>query len=278
MPGDQASLTPLFVYHRYMGTRRTLHFLVTFGFVLSAFAQRDGDATRFKVASIRPAVPQEVSGCIGTMCGGPRTNDPAFSYLDTTLVSVLEWAYGKTNFQIFGGSGWLTALDTPRYDIVAQVPPGTSDEQFAVMLQNLMVDRLGLKVHHETRNLPINNLTIAQGGLKLKEMPKTNPSGGLSGRYRNHQWTLSASGVVPVATLVISLQHSLNEAVVDKTGLTGMYTFSLEWSDAPAAGGEPQLPTLETALEQGLGLKLEKGNQDFDVLVVDHVEKVPTGN
>jgi hypothetical protein len=41
------------------------------------------------------------------MCGGPRTNDPAFSYLDVTLVSVIEWAYGKTNFQIFGGPGWL---------------------------------------------------------------------------------------------------------------------------------------------------------------------------
>jgi uncharacterized protein (TIGR03435 family) len=68
------------------------------------------------------------------------------------------------------------------------------------------------------------------------------------------------------------------KAVVDKTGLTGMYAFNLEWSDAPAVGGTPQLPTLASALEQGLGLKLEKGQQDFDVLVVDHVEKVPTGN
>ena len=55
-----------------------------------------------------------------------------------------------------------------------------------------------------------------------------------------------------------------------------MYTFSLKWSDAPAAGGA--LQTLADALEQGLGLKLEKGNKDFDVLVIDHVESVPTGN
>ncbi len=52
----------------------------------------------------------------------------------------------------------------------------------------------------------------------------------------------------------------------------------MEWSDAPAAGGAAQLPDLAAALEQGLGLKIEKGKQDFDVLVIDHVEKVPTGN
>lgn len=250
------------------------------GASLFALAQPpSNDPARFKVASIRPAVPQQVSGCLGTMCGGPRTNDPAFSYLDVPLVSVLEWAYGKTNFQIFGGPGWITpGFDSPRFDIVAQVPPGTSDEQFAVMLQNLMVDRLGLKVHHETRSLPVNNLTIAEGGLKLQEMPKTNPSGGLSGHFSNHQSALNTEGVVPIATLVTALQHSLNETVIDKTGLTGMYKFSLEWSDAPAAGGAAQLPDLAAALEQGLGLKLEKGKQDFDVLVIDHVEKVPTGN
>jgi uncharacterized protein (TIGR03435 family) len=262
-----------------MGSRQTLHFLATFGFALSALAQTGGEPTRLKVASIKPAVPQKVSGCIGTMCGGPRTNDPAFSYLDVPLLSVLEWAYGKPAFQIFGGPSWLAARDSPRFDIVAEVPPGTTDEQFEVMLQNLMVDRLGLKVHHETRNLPINNLTtIAEGGPKLQEMPKTNPSGSLGGRSSNHRSTLSTDGVVPIATLVIALQHRLNEVVVDKTGLTGMYQFSLEWSDAPAVGDAPQLPGLTTALEQTLGLKLEKGQQDFDVLVVDHVEKVPTGN
>src|ERR1700680_5342136 len=85
----------LFVYYRSMGIRPTLDFLATVGFALSAFAQTGADPTRFRVASIRPAVPQEVSGCIGTMCGGPRTNDPAFSYLAVPLVSVLEWAYGK---------------------------------------------------------------------------------------------------------------------------------------------------------------------------------------
>ena len=227
-----------------MGTRPTLHFLATVGFALSAYAQTGGNLTRFKVASIRPAVPREVSGCIGTMCGGPRTNDPAFSYLGVPLVSVLEWAYGKPTFHIFGGPNWLTdPFNSTRFDIVATVPPGSTDEQFKVMLQNLMLDRLGLKVHHETRNLPVNNLTIAKGGPKLKENAEDHPSGSLDGRSENHQFTLSAEGVVPIATLVTALQQSLNEVVVDKTGLTGMYKFSLEWSDAPAAGGASQMPT-----------------------------------
>jgi uncharacterized protein (TIGR03435 family) len=262
-----------------MATQPTLHFLATVGFALSAFAQPGADPTRFKAASIKPAVPHEISGCIGTMCGGPRTNNPAFSYLGAQLVSVLGWAYGIPAFHIFGGPSWLTdPSNSHGFDIIATVPSGTTDEQFKVMLQNLMVDRLGLKVHYETRNLPINTLTIATGGPKLEEMPQTHPSGGLNGRSGNHQFTLSAEGVVPIATLVIALQQSLNEVVVDKTGLTGMYKFSLEWSDAPAAGGAPQSPTLADALEQSLGLKLEKGTKDFDVLVVDHVERVPTGN
>jgi uncharacterized protein (TIGR03435 family) len=188
--------------------------IVGTGVSVLGLAQSPANNTaRFKVASIRPSVPQKVSGCIGTMCGGRRTNDPAFSYLDTPLLSVLEWAYGKTNFQIFGGPNWLTSPDTPRFDIVATVPPGTSDEQFQVMLQNLMVDRLGLKVRHETRNLPVNNQKIADGGPKLNEMPKTNPSGFLHGHSGNHRFTLSTEGVVPVATLIASLQHALNEAV-----------------------------------------------------------------
>jgi uncharacterized protein (TIGR03435 family) len=57
-----------------------------------------------------------------------------------------------------------------------------------------------------------------------------------------------------------------------------MYQFSLEWSDVSAAGGAPRLPTLATALEHDLGLRLERGNQNLDVLVIDHIEKVPTGN
>jgi uncharacterized protein (TIGR03435 family) len=67
------------------------------------------------------------------MCGGPRTNDPSFRYLQTRLLEVLEWAYDKKSFQIFG-PGWLAANDSPRFDIIATVPPTTSDEQFRGML------------------------------------------------------------------------------------------------------------------------------------------------
>jgi uncharacterized protein (TIGR03435 family) len=255
--------------------------LATGAFVLALAQSPSNDAAqfRFKDASITPAVPHQVTGCIGAMCGGPRTDDPSFSYLVTPLISVIEWAYGKESFQIFGGPSWVTSLsNSDRFDVVAQVPPGTSEAQFAVMLQNLMVDRLGLKVHHEIRNLPIDILTIAAGGPKLKEMPKTKPSGDVRGGSRDHRHTLSTDGVVPMETLVGSLKHALNEVVVDKTGLTGMYTFSLEWSDAPAGDGASQLPGLAAALERALGLRLKESSQDFDVLVIDHVERVPAGN
>lgn len=249
-----------------------------FALALAQSSPDDPARFRFNDASITPAVRHQVTGCIGTMCGGPRTADPSFAYLVTPLISVLEWAYGKESFQIFGGPSWVTSLfNSDRFDVVAQVPPGTSDAQFAVMLQNLMVDRLGLKVHHESRNLPINILTIAPGGPKLKEMPTTKSSGDVTGSYRDHRHTLSTNGVVSLETLVGSLKHELNEVVVDRTGLTGMYTFSLEWIDAPAGDGTSQLPGLAAALERGLGLRLEKSSQEFDVLVIDQSKECPPG-
>jgi hypothetical protein len=91
--GKQRSFASLF--------RPALLSLLAFVLLLPAFAQTGSDPTRFKVASSRPAVPQKVSGCIGAMGGGRTTNDPAFSYLGTPLVSVLEWAYGTPTFHIF---------------------------------------------------------------------------------------------------------------------------------------------------------------------------------
>lgn len=146
------------------------------------------------------------------------------------------------------------------------------------MLQNLMVDRMSLKVHHETRALPVNKLKIAEGGFKLNPMPKTGQGEGTRGSSRRHKFRLSTEDVASVKTSDGALQNFLHEAVVDETGLTGTYQFSPEWSDAGATAGATQLPDLATALEHDLGRKLEKGTQYFDVLIVDHVEKTPIGD
>ncbi len=241
-----------------------------------ALAQSPVDNTaRFPAASIKPAVEGQLSGCIGAMCGGRTTDDPSFRDLQTRLLEVLEWAYGKTSFQIFGPD-WLTS-DSPRFDVAATVPPGTSEEQFAVMLRNLMVDRMGLKVHHETRSLPANKLKVAEGGFKLNPAPNTNRGQGMRGSFSRHRFTLATEDVASAKTLSGALQNFLHESVIDETGLTGNYQFTLKWSDAGAMDGATPLPDLATALDR-LGLQLEKGAQDFDVLVVDHVEKTPAGN
>jgi len=86
-------------------------------------------------------------------------------------------------------------------------------------------------------------------------------------------------GAAPISSLASALQVRLNDFVVDKTGLSGTYDLTVEFADdAPAVADAPPLPTLSTALEQDLGLKLEKGKAEFDVLVVEHIEKVPTEN
>jgi len=250
------------------------------------WAQSLSDTVRFEVASVRPAAarsPNEVA--LGTMRGGPGTVDPErITYRAVTLLQVLRRAYGITNdFQILGGPGWFTelSLDSPRFDIIANVPPGTSKEQFNVMLQNLLAERFALKLHHETKELPVYALVIAKNGPKLKEVAaKAGAPAGLTILPRDGGFLLKSIGAgVAVSVLINALRGRLSSVVVDRTGLTGTYEFNLAFADdAPTVADVPPLPTLAEAIEQDLGLTLEKSKADFDVLVVDHIEKTATGN
>jgi len=257
-------------------------------FVLTAFAltcasalgQSALDTSKFEVASVRPAAPRTPDErVIGTMRGGPGTPDPErITYRAVTLLQVLRTAYGKTNFEI-SGPDWLivTAFDSPRFDIVANVPTGTSKEQLNGMLQNLMIERFGLKLHHETRAFMIYTLIVGKNGSKLKESEKG--GGGVTVSPREDGYKLRSLGGATVSTLAAALQNRLNELVIDKTGLTGNYAFSLEFADnTPAVSDAPLLPSLSTALNEELGLKLEREKVDLDVLVVDNIERAPTAN
>jgi uncharacterized protein (TIGR03435 family) len=178
-------------------------------------------------------------------------------------------AYDLKPYQLDGPP----SIDSEKYDIAAKVPPGTTREQFDLMLQNLMVERLGLVVHRETRELPIYELVVAKGGLKMKEAEKAAPDAraqpepAANGRPSGPQMThnkdglpefppgvpgmfATAGGAPPdrfswvtarmqtIASLLNMLVYQIDRPVADKTGLTGLYDFNLRYaiSNAGAAG------------------------------------------
>jgi uncharacterized protein (TIGR03435 family) len=197
--------------------------------------------------------------------GGPGTPDPGqITWTNATLKTLLTIAYDVKAYQV-NGPAWI---DTERYDIIAKVPEGTTKEQVAVMWQNLLKERFGMVVHHESKEFQVSELVVAKGGSKLKETtldpnapPPALPSGppGPPKLDKNGAPEMNGPGLMmmiqagsggPVAHMVARAQpisgmtrmlgNQLNRPVVDKTGLTGKYDFNVEYT--PDLNGLPALP------------------------------------
>jgi len=252
----------------------------------------------FEVASVKIAGPP-VNGelCWGG-CGGPGSPYPESQnqilYRHFTLKKILMRAFGVKDFRISGPA----SLDTAVYDIAATAAPGTTLEQFQQMLQNLLAERLNLKVHYETKDfVSAYDLIVASGGPKLQETPSApdrlfadlpgvlfvNVQGGfmvLDNVSNSVSDTHAATSVSTLARVLAAIQRT---PVVDRTGWTGTYDidyrqFTLfRWVPGAKRPDEPNLENLRAALEP-LGLTLEEKRVPLDVVVVDQVDAVPTGN
>jgi len=194
------------------------------------------------------------------------------------------------------------AVDSAHFDVLAKLDAETveaqkklskddSAEQRRQMMQAMLADRFKLKVHHETKELSMYDLVIARGGSKLKDAdPNDSYANGIKGvdgkarpgMMRIGMGEMTAQGV-PVSNLANYLAQLLHKQVVDKTGLTGKYDISMKWQpdDMPAesreATGADSAPSIFTALQEQLGLKLEAVKGPVDTIVVDHVE-MPSEN
>jgi uncharacterized protein (TIGR03435 family) len=136
------------------------------------------------------------------------------------------------------------------------------------MLQSLLADRFKLRLHYETREQPIYELVVAKGGLKLKPLPPDQRPGG--GRFVRGEIALNGRSV---ATLAHFLTQFAGRSVVDKTSLAGNYDIDLKWTPDDQQGTPDAGPTLFTALQEQLGLKLISAKGPVQVLVVDHAER-----
>jgi uncharacterized protein (TIGR03435 family) len=262
-----------------MRTRFALAALLTLG---SAAAQK------FEVASIKPNAAND-NRVMFRMAPGGTVN-----ITGVTLRQLIAQAYDMRDFQISGGPGWIGA---DHWDINAKAeegaapPSGPAQMQATMraMMRNLLEERFALKVRQETKEMPAYILVTARNGPKLKEVeggagPQQNQ------RIRMGRGLIESSGM-PLGALAQQISQQVGRPVVDKTGLTGLYAVELKFTPEPGQGGMPGPPpppdappaadnggpTIFTALQEQLGLRLESQKTSVPVLIIEGANR-PTEN
>jgi len=277
-------------------------------FLFAAAAALCAQSPSFEVATIKPAPLSDPHRMRVAASGGPGTNDPGrWTAENMNVQDLILTAFDIQPFQITGAS-----LPGDRFDIQAKVPEGATTEQVKQMTQNLLVERFGLKFHRERKESGAYRLVVSKGGPKLPEANPRDPNAPpprIEGALKEGKdgfpelppgvpMQLFTRGVVirqavdeSMAALASMLSRQVEKPVTDATGLPGKYDFVLRWRatgrQAPIAHGGPAAvnplgeelaPDLMNALQEQLGLRLEPSRGEVEILVVDRVEKVPTGN
>ena len=259
-----------------------------------AYGQTGDSHLAFEVASVKPSLsPGPNRSLARQVRGGPGSTGPgAATFTNIDLFSLVTMAYDIKAYQL-SGPGWL---GTTLFDITAKIPPGTTREQYRLMLQNLLAERFKLAVHRDRKDAQVFDLVVAKGGPKLKESaedPSAADDGSLQPPPPAPRPPVGYNGPVtlqlnqcPMERFVDRLSGLVGQSVGNATGLNGKYDIRLLYSlaglqagsgsETPSATSAP--PTIFDALQEQLGLKLVQKKGSTELLVIDHIEKVPTGN
>jgi len=235
---------------------------------------------------------------------GSRNSPDGYSITNVPLQTLIQSAFGMQSYQIIGAPDWFAS---ERYDIEAKMESAVVDALQKLnlddrrltrqrMLQALLIDRLKLTIHRETKELQIYSLVIAKNGPKIQETKPDPATPGVPVRRGGPSIRTSRTGSGPI---ILTVLHCASEdlasvfvphvgrTVVDRTALAGIYDFTLQFTTddstvVPTAGAgssaqDPTAPSIFTAVQEQLGLKLESGKGLVDCIVIDHVEK-PSGN
>jgi uncharacterized protein (TIGR03435 family) len=240
-------------------------------FLIAVAVWGQAPAPAFEAASIKQHVFAGTGGGrLGLSISGSRVTVSTI-----TLNRLISLAYDVKTYQLSGGPSWAGDASTA-FDIEARADGTPSADQVHVMLQTLLAGRFHLKLHREMKDLPVYDLVVAKNGPKMKESAAdaTASVGVQGGATGSRQLTYTK---VSMAELATGLASGAGRPVIDKTGLTGSYSFSLEWTLDGTPADVATGPSLFTAVEEQLGLKLEPAKAPTEMLVIDHAEK-PTEN
>jgi uncharacterized protein (TIGR03435 family) len=259
-------------------------------------------ALRFDVASVKRST--EASGQvrvgdqIWSSAGASFKPGGVFEAVNATLGSIIRLAYGLKEFETVGAPEWV---NTDRFDIQARGPQGAAESENPRRLQALLAERFALKAHKETRDRPIYALVRARANgalgprIRQSEGPPADGFAAAGGRCTPPgpgPTSMRLCGVTMASFVDLYLPMYTDRKVVDRTGLTGGFDLALNFDNrqmvagvGPAGGlgapptvaADPDALSIFTALEEQLGLKLEKQTGPAEVLVIDHVEP-PTPN
>jgi uncharacterized protein (TIGR03435 family) len=236
-------------------------------FVLAACASW-AQPLRFEVASVKKL---DTSGPPGDI---PRNADPApghFNMRNVPMRMLLEWAYDLKDFEI-SGPDWIKIDE--RYEVIAKAAGPVPESQVRQMLQTLLVERFQMKLHRETRELPVYLLLPGKGEPKVKEVAAdAQPSFG-KGPGANFL-------AQPISRFTFMLSRRMDRPVLDRTGLKGRYDFTIDLSGLGFNGREPEVPggpSIFTTVQRDLNLRLEARKEPIEILVIDSANKIPTEN
>jgi uncharacterized protein (TIGR03435 family) len=246
-------------------------------------------AQSFEVASVKPSRPDAQRGSEG----GPGSKDPLnYRFVSATLLDFIAIGYDVEYSQVSSKA----PLDRDRFDLQAKLPEGASKDDFRAMMRAVLTDRFQMKAHTETKEFPGFELVVAKNGPKLPNQPRSaegfpqippgrpglaatfSMNGGYSlVRVRAQQQTMDAFAMA----LRRYAGDTPNAFVVNRTGLDGAYDFTLEFTREirGADAAEPATaPSLFTAIQEQLGLRLVSKKVAFPVVVVESFDKVPREN
>jgi uncharacterized protein (TIGR03435 family) len=231
---------------------------------LALRAQPSTPKVRFEEASIKPGDPNSLGGTTNASPG-------RFSATNVTLKRLIGRAYDLEPYQIEGGPKWM---QSEKFTVVAKLEDdeaksSSKEERGRILraaLQDLLETRFQLQIHRESKTAPCFALVVAKGGPKLREVEK----GGST--WNSGRGVLTANRI-SMDYFAAILSGVAERPVKDMTGLKAVYELKLEWTPENA-GEEPSAgPSIFTALQEQLGLKLETIKAPIEMLVVDRAEK-----
>jgi uncharacterized protein (TIGR03435 family) len=302
-----------------MAIKLLLRISATLAFGAGAMWSQDPIAPAFEVASIKPAAPiTPADAASGKLHVGMKVDGARVDIGFLSLADLIRTAYNVKSYQI-SGPDWMAGQ---RFDLVAKLPEGASQDQVPVMLQALLADRFKLAIHRENKDHSMYALMVGKNGPKLKEAPPepaagpeepaetgqvriapgrdgVTVSGGKAGPTRI---SMGPGGTMhleapkmTLAALAELLSRFTDRPVVDMTEIKGNYQVALDLSmddlrnaarsagvavpGLPASDGvsDPSGGSMFNAVQQ-LGLRLEPRKESIELIVIDHLEKMPSEN